>query len=135
MPRHATRDRMDCIVDINAARGEQVRELAQGRLRLGDRQTVTGHEDHLVGVAEHDRDVVGAGRAHRALLARASTTLGRAGEGTEEGGGKRASHGLGHLPREERARRTDERARDDEKDVAQDITRCCHGQTREGVEQ
>ena len=58
----------------------------------------------------------------------AAATLRRAGEGTEEGGGQRTAHGLGHLPRQERARRTDERARDDEEDVAQDVAGCRHGQ-------
>ena len=135
MTGHAARDGMDGVVDIDAARGEQIGELAQRGLRLRDREAVARHEDDLVGVAEHDRDVVGTSRAHWALFPRAATTLGRAREGTEEGRGERAPHGLGHLPSEQRARRTDERARDDEEDVAQDIARCGDGQAREGIEQ
>ena len=47
---HPAGDRVDRVVDLDAALAEHVDELAQRVLRLGDRQAVAGHDDHPVGV-------------------------------------------------------------------------------------
>ncbi len=48
---------------------EELGELAHAVLRLGDRQAVAWDDDHVLGVGELDRDVVGADRADRAARA------------------------------------------------------------------
>ena len=48
MARHAARDRMDRVLHLDAARLEQVGELAGRVLGLRDREPVAGHDHHLV---------------------------------------------------------------------------------------
>ena len=58
--RHAARDRVDRVLHVDAARLEQVGELADRVLGLRDREAVAGDDHHLVRVGEHDRRVLGA---------------------------------------------------------------------------
>ena len=60
---HPAGDRVDRVVDLDAALAEHVDQVAQGVLGLGDREAVAGHDDDLVRVAEQDRDVLGARRS------------------------------------------------------------------------
>ena len=55
--------------DLDAARLEQLGQLAHRVLRLGDGQAVAGHDDHLLGVGQLDRRVVDADLADRAARA------------------------------------------------------------------
>ena len=48
-------------------------ELAGGVLRLGDGETIAGHDDDVAGVGEHHGRVVGGGRIDRQHLAGART--------------------------------------------------------------
>ena len=57
---------MDGVLDVDAACLEQLGQLADRVLCLGDRQAVAGHDDHRLGVGQLDRDVVGADLADRA---------------------------------------------------------------------
>ena len=48
MAGHPARDRVDRVVHVRAALAEQVDELAEGVLGLGDCEAVAGHDDHPV---------------------------------------------------------------------------------------
>ena len=51
---------MDGVLDVDAARLEQLGQLAHRVLGLGDGEAVARDDDHVLGVGELDRDVVGA---------------------------------------------------------------------------
>ena len=55
-------DRVDRVLHVDAALLEQLGQLADGVLGLGDREAVARHDDHVLGVGQLDRDVVGADR-------------------------------------------------------------------------
>src|SRR5438094_931372 len=96
---HAARDRMDRVGDLDALLLEQVRELAHVVLGLRDREAVAGDEDDLVGVGEHDRDVLRRGGADAPAVARRGS-LRRPGrdlaESAEEDVRNRAVHRPAH---------------------------------------
>ena len=62
MAGHPAGHRVDRVLDVHPALLEQLGQLADGVLRLGDRQAVAGHHDHVLGIGQLDRDVVGADR-------------------------------------------------------------------------
>ena len=55
--RHAPGDRVDRVLDLDAALLELLGHLAHRVLGLGDGHAVAGHDDDLAGVGELDRDV------------------------------------------------------------------------------
>ncbi len=67
MARHPAGDGVDGVAHRDAACFEQLGELADGVLGLGDRQPVAGDDEDLVGVGEQDGDVLGAPRADGAV--------------------------------------------------------------------
>ena len=115
-PGHAAGDGVDGVPHLDALGLEQVRELAHVVLRLRDRETVAGHDDHALRVAEEDRRILGAHLAERAAVVRlrARGGRGRRSERAEEDVGQRPVHRLRHEAGEDRARGADERAGDDE---------------------
>ena len=84
MPRHASGHRMDGVEHLHAALLELIRERFDAVLRLRDRHAVPGNEDDLIGVGEHDADVVGAGAADLLRAARSAAA------GSEPRGGPNA---------------------------------------------
>ena len=68
--RHAPGHRMDGVRDVDAARLEQVGQLAHGVLRLRHGKAVAGHDDDLLGVGQLDGRIVEADLAHAAARAR-----------------------------------------------------------------
>ena len=60
MPRHPAGDRVDRVLDVDAPRLEQLGELADPVLRLGDGEAVARDDDHRGRVGELDRGVVHA---------------------------------------------------------------------------
>ena len=64
--RHPAGDRVDRVLHVDAALLEQLGQLAHRVLGLGDREAVARDDDHVLGVGQLDRDVVGADRADRA---------------------------------------------------------------------
>ena len=117
------------------ALAEHVDQLAQGVLGLGDRQPVARDDDHPVGVAEQDRDVLGAGRAHRPVGGLAGAERRAALERAEQDVGDRAAHRRGHQLGQERAGRADQGAGDQQHGVAEHVAAGRDGQAGEGVEQ
>ena len=115
---------------------EHVDQLAQGVLGLGDGEPVAGHDDHPVGVAEQDRDVLRAGRAHRPVADASPAAERRAAlERAEQDVGHRAAHRRGHQPGQERAGGADQGAGDQQQRVVQHVAAGGDGQAGEGVEQ
>ena len=70
MPRHPAGDGMDGVLDVDALRLEELGQLADRVLGLGDGEAVARDDDHRLGVGELDRDVVGADLADRAARRR-----------------------------------------------------------------
>ena len=66
MARHPSGDRMDRVLHVDAARLEELGQLADLVLGLGDGQAVAGDDDHVLGVGQLDRRVVGRDLADRA---------------------------------------------------------------------
>ena len=64
MSGHAAGDGMDRVLDLDAFFLELVGEFAYAVLRLRDRHAVSRNDDDLMRVREHDRHVVGRGRAN-----------------------------------------------------------------------
>ncbi len=58
MTGHSAGHGMDGIRNLDAARLQQIRQLADAVLRLRHCQTVARHDDHLLGVGELDRRIV-----------------------------------------------------------------------------
>ena len=106
---------MDGVLDVNAAVLEELRELADGMLGLRDGEAVTRHDDHVLGVGELDRDVVGADRADRA--ARAGSRARRivaSPEAADHDVHHRAVHRIGHELGQDRTRGADQGTGDDQ---------------------
>ena len=129
---------MDGVDDLDAAGLEDLGQLADRVLGLGDREAVAGHHDDLLGVRQHDRGVVhvdladraAAGPRHcRALVALAAT------EAADHDVQDRAVHGVGHELGQDGARGTDEGARDDEHRVADHEAGHRRGRARERVQE
>ncbi len=114
---------------------EQLGELADRVLGLRHGEAVAGHDDDLAGVAEQDRDVLRAARAHRPVARRPDGTRRRALERPEQDRRDRAAHRRSHQPGEDRAARPDERAGHQQQGVRQHVAGRRHGQAGEGVEQ
>ena len=115
VPRHPAGDRVDRVLHVDAALLEQLGQLAHGVLRLGDGEAVARDDDHVLGVGQLDRDVVGADGADRA--ARPGRGAGRVVAATEPADHDvqdRPVHGVGHELGQDRARRADEGAGDDQ---------------------
>ncbi len=134
-PGHPARHRVDRVVDLDAPVAQHVDQLAQRVLRLGDGQPVAGHDDHPVGVAQQDRDVLGPGRADRPVGGHAGAQGGAALQRPEQDVGHRAAHRRGHQLGQERAAGPDQGAGDQQHGVAQDVAAGRDGQAGEGVEQ
>ena len=116
MPGHATGHRVDGVADVDAARLEDLAELADGVLRLRHGEAVAGHDDDALRVRELDGRIVDARPRGRSRRPRAGFGLGplRATEAADEDVHERAVHRVGHELGEDAAGRADEGARDDE---------------------
>ena len=64
MARHAPGHGMDCVLDVDASRLEEIGELADDALGLCDCKPLAGDDHDALGVGEHDRRVL---RAHLAI--------------------------------------------------------------------
>ena len=135
--RHPAGDRVDRVLHVDAARLEQLGQLADGVLGLGDGEAVAGHDDDVLGVGQLDRDVVDADLADRA----APAPTGRrrravaAAEPADHDVQDRPVHGVGHELGQDRARGADEGAGDDQDRVVDDEAGHRHGRAGERVQQ
>ncbi|GEM_PF-3787311 len=111
VPGHPPGDRVDRELHLDVLAFEQVGQLLNLLLGLGDRHAVAWGNDHLVRVGEHDRDVVSLDRLHAALDLH--PFLLRRAESAEEDVRDRAVHRPRHLEREQRTCGADNDARDD----------------------
>ena len=68
MPGHSPRHRVDGELHVNTALLKQIGELANVVLSLGDREAVTGDDDHRLGVGEHHGGLLRVHVAHRLAL-------------------------------------------------------------------
>ncbi len=134
MAGHASRDRVDRELDRDAALDEQLAQLPDLVLRLGDRHAVAGNHDHLLGKGHHDPDI---GRFDRlqAALHRARTRHGaaRVPESGEQHVAQRPIHGPRHQLREQSAGRAHDRAGDDHRSVVEHEAFESHRQSGERV--
>src|SRR5438128_1150486 len=112
MSGHPARHRVDRVTHGDALRLEEVGELADVVLRLRHRESISGHDDDVLRVAQKDRRVFRADRADGAAIVaggcRGPAAGGRGPERAEEDVPERTIHGLRHEPGEDRARRADE---------------------------
>ena len=118
--RHAAGDRMDGVFDLDALRLQLVGHLAQGVLGLGHRHAVAGHDDDLRGVLHDEGGVVGRALLDRPRLDRAAAPAAvsppKPPRITEM---KERFIALAHDVGEDRAGRADQRAGDDQGEVAE----------------
>ena len=77
MPRHPAGHGMDRVRDVDAPLLEELGQLADRVLGLGDGEAVARDDDHVARVGQLDRDVVGADRADRAARAAGRAACGR----------------------------------------------------------
>ena len=119
--RHAPGHRVDGVANPSAVRLQAVPELAQRVLRLRDRHPVAGDDDERVGVLQDERRVLRAALLHRARLADGDSghALGLGAESAEDDAHERSVHAPAHDVGEDRARRADQGAGDDEGGVLQ----------------
>ena len=126
---------MYAVEHLDAAGLQQLGELAEGVLCLGDGQPVAGDDDDLAGVTEQDRNVLGRPGAHGAVLtgprSDGDLRLERAEQRRRQGAPHRGSHQAG----QDGAAGADESAGDDQQHVAEDIAAGRHRQAGEGVQQ
>ncbi len=121
MPRHPPGDRVDRVLDVDAALLEQLGQLADRVLRLGDGQAVARHDDDVLRVGQLDRDIVRADGPHGATgpchgTGRVVAAAEPADHDVQDGPVHRVGHELG----QDRARGADEGARDDQDRVVDD---------------
>src|SRR5207237_6673851 len=116
---HPARDRVDRVLDLDAALLQLVGELPHGVLTLSNRQAVTGHDDHFPRIGEQGGDVLGRSRPDRFSFSayRARRPGGRRTEGAEEDVAERAAHGIAHQLGEQRAGCADEGAGHDQREI------------------
>ena len=116
MSRHAARDGMDRVADVDALRLEELGELTHVVLCLRDGEAVPGDDDDAARERELDGDVVGGGRPHGAAVVDARPAGARLhlAERAEQHVRDRAVHRLRHHQREEGARGADEHSGDDQ---------------------
>ena len=101
------------------ALGDQLlRHLLDRVLRARDGESVSRNDDHALGVAQQERDVLGRARLDLLLFRRGRRAFGSP-EPAEDHADERAVHRLAHDVGQDRARRSDERSRDDEQRVVQ----------------
>ena len=105
--------------DLDAGLLELVAHLAQRVLGLRHGHAVARHDDDLGGVLHHVGGVLGRAELDRLLLAAAGRASDLAAEATEDDRDEAAVHPLAHDVGEDGARRADERAGDDQRDVRQ----------------
>ena len=132
---HAARHRVDGVLHLDALGLQLVRHLAQGVLRLRHRHAVARHDDDLRGVLHDEGGVVGRALLHRPGLDRAAAGgRGLAAEAAEDHRDEAAVHALAHDVGQDRARGADQRAGDDEREVAQREADARRRPARIGVE-
>ena len=136
VPRHPAGDRVDRVLHVDAALLEQLGQLADGVLGLGDREAVARDHDHVLGVGQLDRDVVRADRADRAARpGRGPGGVVAATEPADHDVHDRPVHGVGHELGQDRTRGPDEGAGDDQHRVVDHEARHRHGRAGERVQQ
>ena len=118
MAGHAAGDGVNRVANVDALGDQLLRHLFHRVLRARDGEAVSRNDDHALGVAEQERDVFRRTRPHLLLLGGCSRAFGRA-EPAEDHADERAVHRLAHDVGQDRARRADERSRDDEQRVVQ----------------
>ena len=116
---HAAGHGMDRVAHVHALGDQLLRHLFHRVLRARDGQAVARNDDHALGVAEQERDVFRRARLDRLLLRVRWRGAFGAAEAAEDDAEERAVHRLAHDVGEDRARRADERSRDDEQRVVQ----------------
>ena len=118
---------------------QELGDLVERVLRLGDRHAVAGHDDHALGVAAGSRAVSAAVTLFDLALRVAARALGgrRAlvgAEAAEDHAQERAVHRPAHDVAEDRAARADQRAGDDQQVVGQHEAGGRRGPARVAVE-
>mmetsp|Transcript_19190 Transcript_19190/g.61045 ORF Transcript_19190/g.61045 Transcript_19190/m.61045 type:complete len:282 (+) Transcript_19190:362-1207(+) len=109
LARHASSHRVHTNAHLLALASEHADHIRQRVLGLGDRQPITRHDNHAVGVLQGIHRLVHVPQGHLALdlLGRASCVVRPA---AEKHIGQRAVHRTAHDVGENGARRTDQRA-------------------------
>ncbi len=127
---------MDGVRNVDAACFEQVRQLPNAVLRLGDSQAVARDDDDLAGVGELDGRIVDRDLADRAAHARERglRALFRS-EAADEDVGDGPVHGAGHQSGQNRTRGADQGAGNDQDDIADHEAGHRDGRAGEGVKQ
>ena len=116
MAGHPARDRVDRVLDLDATLLEEVGQLADRALGLGDRQAVTGHDDDALAVGQQDGRVLGGDLPDRllAFVAGPAISAPPPARSAEEDVGDGAVHRPRHEQREERAGGADQGTGDDQ---------------------
>ena len=118
MARHAARHRVDRITDVDTLLLEHLGHLRQRVLRLRDRHAVARHDDHAVCLLHDEGGVLGRTLAHCSIAqVFHSGRRGLSAEPAENDADERPVHSAAHDVAQDRARRADERARDDQQRV------------------
>ena len=136
--RHPAGDGMDRVADLDAALLEQVGQLAHVVLGLRHGHPVSGYEDDLVRVGQHDGDVVGARRADGAAVGIGCRSRGARAdlaERAEQDVGDRAVHRPAHEHREQRSGGADEHPTHDQHVVLELESGRGRGEAGERVQQ
>src|SRR3712207_1768187 len=135
VPGHAARDGVDAKEHLLALRLKELHQVVHGALSLGDRESVAGYDHHLLRlVREVLAYLLGTRVVDRSLL---QLLFGgaRGGDAGEDDLAQRPSQGARHQAREDRARRPDDGAPDDEDVVLEHEPRRGRGEARKGVEE
>ena len=117
---HAARHRVDGVLDRDAFFGEFSGQLFDRVLCTGHGQTITGHDDHSLGIAQYECGVVCTAGLDGPLLL--STTHGCSSfttKAAQDDVEERAVHGLAHDVRKDGARGTHQRTGNDQHAVVQ----------------
>jgi len=105
-------------------------------LRLRHRHAVTGHDDDALRIREQQGDFVGLNRLDRADNSRRSRLRAAAGtERTKQNIRDRPVHRLAHEQREQRSGGTDQRARDNHREIVDYKTIRRDRKSGEGIQQ
>ena len=121
MPRHPPGDGVDGELHLYTLFFENVGHFAKRVLRLRDRHAVTGDDDDLLRLFEHEGRIVGAALLVGALFARfaVSATARIRAEAACDHAEEAAVHRTAHDVAEDRTRRSDQRAGDDHRRIAE----------------
>src|SRR6185437_4924141 len=131
---HTACDRMNCVFDFDTFLFQLVGHFTKRMLRLGDRHAVSRYDDDFRGVLQDVRGILGRAELYRALLNAGARPRGFSAKAAKDDGNEGPVHPLAHDVGQNRARRADQCASDDQRRIPEGEADTSSRPSRIGIE-